>query len=226
MEKIKVLFADDDYMICDAVEYVLANQGWLPLIAHNGSEAYRLYTEKHPDVVVLDVAMPVLSGIDVARKIREHETKTPIIFYTGVGNNKMMKEMLLTGVNQTLMKDYSSDLLIEMVRNSLKSLKPSNLICIADELELDVETDILYVNSNPYQLSRQQSILLCTLSKCMDDVVTIDELCNRMWGERGKLCAQQLRKRVSNLNAILRDKTKLNIYNSRGIGYSLRLEEP
>ena len=114
-----MLFADDDYMICDIVELLLAGERWVPIIAHNGEEAYKLYCEKQPHVIVLDVAMPVLSGIEVADKIREHDKNTPIIFYTGMVSDETMRNILLTGVNQMLMKNFSSELLVEMVRNAL-----------------------------------------------------------------------------------------------------------
>lgn len=227
MENVKVLFADDDYMICDTVELLFTKEGWFPIIAHNGEEAYKLYSEKRPHVIVLDVAMPVLSGIEVAEKIREHDMYTPIIFYTGMSNNETMKNILLTGVNQTLMKNFSSGLLVEMVRNTLKLQVGLNRIILADNVFFDKDARILYVDSAPYMLSPQNAVILFELAKCIDKEVDYDTLCNRIWGDANpKLYYYQLRKRVSELNVFFKDKTKLKIYNIRNIGYSLQNEEP
>ena len=222
MEKIKVLFADDDYMICDTVELLLAKEGWLPIIAHNGEEAYGLYLKMRPHIVVLDVAMPLLSGIEVAEKIREHDKSTPIIFYTGLSSNETMKNILMTGVNQALMKNFSSGLLVEMVRNAVKQQHDLERIILADNVFFDMNAKILYVNSTPYQLSPQNALILFELTKCMNKVLDYDTLCNKLWGGEGlKLYFNQLRKRVSELNVLLEDKTNLRICNFRSRGYSL-----
>ena len=222
MNEIKVLFADDDYMICDIVELLLAGERWLPIIAHNGEEAYALYREKRPHVIILDVAMPVLSGLEVAEKIREHDKNTPIIFYTGMSNDETMRNILLTGVNQMLMKNFSAELIIEMVRNALNlQLDPSRII-LEENVFFDSYAKVLYVNSTKYRISPQQAAILCELAKCMNKEVDYNTLCNRIWGEENsKLYYNQLRKKVSELNAFLKDKSNLRISNIRNRGYAL-----
>ena len=227
METVKVLFADDDYMICDTMEQLLAKEGWFPIIAHNGEEAYELYCEKRPHIVVLDVAMPVLSGIEVARKIRENDMKTSIIFYTGVSNNDTMKNILSLGVNQTLMKNFSSELLVEMVKNSVMNVTISGQIHLASNVVFEPDTKYLYVSSDSYYLPNKQAMILSELAKCINKVVRYDRLCNILWGGvNADFYSTQLRKHVSRLNVLLKDKTKLKIYNIRNSGYSLKNVEP
>lgn len=227
MEKIKVLFADDDYMICDTVELLLAKEGWLPIIAHNGEEAYGLYLETRPHIVVLDVAMPLLSGIEVAEKIREHDKSTPIIFYTGLSSNETMKNILMTGVNQTLMKNFSSGLLVEMIKNSIMHVTVSGQIHLAGNVVFDPDTKYLHVSSDSYYLPNKQAMILSELAKCINKVVRYDRLCNIVWGGgNADFYSTQLRKHVSRLNVLLKDKTKLKIYNIRNSGYLLKNVEP
>ena len=223
MKNIKVLFADDDYLVCDTIEHCIAKEGWVPIIAHNGKEACDRYLEMQPDIVVLDYAMPVQSGVEVAKMIRILNATTPIIFYTGVATEKVLKNIFSIGINMTLMKEFAPSLLVEMVRNVIMQNIFSGNITLANNVMLCTNINTLNVNSVSYKLSPQLAIILGELAKSMNSVVEYDRLCSKVWG--GEVLDDthraDLRKRVSELNKLLKVNTKLVIRNVRGAGYVL-----
>lgn len=74
-----ILIADDDSSSSSAIEKMLAKDGHRCLRATNGQEALRLFRDSQPDLIILDVMMPVLDGFQVCERIREHDRITPVL---------------------------------------------------------------------------------------------------------------------------------------------------
>ena len=81
-----VLVADDDNSSSSAIEKMLAKDGHRCLRARNGQEALRLFWDERPDLIILDVMMPLLDGFQVCERIREHDRATPVLFLTAKGD--------------------------------------------------------------------------------------------------------------------------------------------
>ena len=119
-----VLVADDEPTMLELVSRHLRaiNQPKLEVIeASDGDEAWRLAREKLPDLVVLDVMMPGMSGWEVCRRIRETEkvAKTPVIMLTGIGERLNEMTSPLYGANDYLDKPFEFDVLENKVREAL-----------------------------------------------------------------------------------------------------------
>jgi DNA-binding winged helix-turn-helix (wHTH) protein len=103
----------------------------------------------------------------------------------------------------------------------------SGQIHLASNVVFEPDTKYLYVSSDSYYLPNKQAMILSELAKCINKVVRYDRLCNILWGGvNADFYSTQLRKHVSRLNVLLKDKTKLKIYNIRNSGYSLKNVEP
>ena len=104
-----VLVADDDNSSSSAIEKMLAKDGHRCLRARNGQEALRLFWDERPDLIILDVMMPLLDGFQVCERIREHDRVTPVLFLTAKGDIVDKRIGYGIGGDDYLVKPFSGE---------------------------------------------------------------------------------------------------------------------
>ena len=104
-----VLVADDDNSSSSAIEKMLAKDGHRCLRARNGQEALRLFWDERPDLIILDVMMPLLDGFQVCERIREHDRATPVLFLTAKGDIVDKRIGYGIGGDDYLVKPFSGE---------------------------------------------------------------------------------------------------------------------
>ena len=116
-----VLIADDEPNIVAALEYLLERNGYRVLIARNGDEALQQVEEHLPDLVLLDVMMPLRNGFEVCQKIRENaEWKhIKIVMLTAKGRQTEISKGMALGADAYLLKPFATKELLEQVRRLL-----------------------------------------------------------------------------------------------------------
>jgi DNA-binding response OmpR family regulator len=112
MDKIKVLLAEDELALAHIVRESLEQAGFEVTLCANGDQALQKYREHKPDVLALDVMMSKMDGFQVARKIREADKVTPIIFLTAKSQPKDVMAGFESGANDYLKKPFSVEELI------------------------------------------------------------------------------------------------------------------
>ena len=107
MKKIRLLIADDHAIVRDGLRMVFKSEATFAIVgeATNGEEAIRLTKSRRPDVAILDISMPILNGIEAAKKIREIAPETKILILTVHQNQEYIYEMILAGANGYLLKN-------------------------------------------------------------------------------------------------------------------------
>ena len=111
----KILVVDDDKNICELLRLYLVKEGYSVTMAHDGEAALTDFDKLHPDLVLLDVMMPVLDGWEVCRKIRAKDN-TPIIMLTAQGETYDKELGLELGADDYITKPFNPDVLLARVR--------------------------------------------------------------------------------------------------------------
>lgn len=116
-----VLIADDDADIRELVRYKLDRSGYELVAVEDGERAWAALNERRPDVAVLDVMMPGLSGIDVLKRVREHETlfDLPVILLTARGQDQDVDEGFVAGADDYIVKPFSPRRLVDRLESAL-----------------------------------------------------------------------------------------------------------
>lgn len=117
----KILIVDDEPNIVTALEFLLERNGYQVLVARNGAAALELIEAQHPDLVLLDVMMPVKSGYEVCQRIREHGEwrDIKIVMLTAKGSDVEMNKGLSVGADLYITKPFSTQELVARINGLL-----------------------------------------------------------------------------------------------------------
>ena len=121
MEKtstVRVFLADDNDVIRLGLKKLLENARDIVVVgeANNGDEVMRIIYDLNPDILLLDVEMPLLDGIEVTRRLKREKSKIPILVLSAHTNREYIREMLAIGVSGYLTKDEAPERIVEAVR--------------------------------------------------------------------------------------------------------------
>ena len=116
----KILLVEDEHSLRRVIEFQLREAGYEPILAENGRRGYELFTETLPDLVVTDLAMPEMNGIELTRRIKAISPDTPVVVITAFGDIKTAVEAMRSGAEDYLTKPLDWDELRIIIERSLK----------------------------------------------------------------------------------------------------------
>jgi two-component system phosphate regulon response regulator PhoB len=184
-----ILVVDDERDITDLVAYNLNKAGFKSDKAHDGAEALRLAQARPPRLVILDLMLPGMDGLEVCRRLRaEARTRSvPILMLTAKGEETDKVVGLEVGADDYLTKPFSPRELVARVRALLRRAKPSDQPMEAARFEvpglsLDESKHEVLVKGKPVELTAKEFSLLAYLGTRPGRVVTRDTLLDQVWG--------------------------------------------
>ncbi|MDI3341709.1 MAG: response regulator transcription factor [Sphaerobacter sp.] len=229
MRKNLVLVADDDAPILRLVRTKLQADGYAVVTAMNGREAVEVFEQERPDIVILDLMMPVMDGFEAMQRIRQM-ANTPIIMLTARSSQADKIRGLDLGADDYVTKPFSPDELSARVAAVLRRTKgtvaPANQVLKYDRVTIDLANRRVIVDGREVRLSRTEWELLYQLASNAGRVMLHSELLTRIWGPEFRDETYYLRTWVSRLRAKLEDdrENPTLITTFPGMGY--RLEAP
>jgi two-component system, OmpR family, response regulator RegX3 len=191
---VKVLLAEDEESFVEALVIGLNNEGFRVTVARDGAEAVHLFDEVEPDIVLLDLMLPKMSGIDVCRAIRSR-SRTPIIMVTAKGTEIDTVVALEMGADDYVTKPYRLRELVARMRAVLRRApggpEASQLashdvhgegVWESYEIKMDFDQRRVFVRGDEVHLRRKEFELLRLLVENSGRVLTRDVLIDRVWG--------------------------------------------
>ena len=225
-----VLVADDEPRITKLVAIALRDEGFRVVTASTGEEALQKAEEIRPDVVLLDIVMPDIDGIEVMRQLRERRP-VAVILLTAKGSTADKAKGLDLGADDYVAKPFHPDELAARVRAVLRrssGAAPGSGVLAFDDVEVDLERRMVTRNGEIVQLSRTEWLLLQHLAANAGKVVLHTELLTKVWGPEYRDDLQYLRVWVSRVRRKLGAEPGQpgRIKTFQGIGYLLDAEPP
>lgn len=220
-----VLAVDDEPGILRLIKLELSGQGFRVLTAENGKDGVRMAEEHRPDIALLDILMPEMTGMEVMRELRER-TNIPVILLTAKGSDADKVRGLELGADDYLAKPFSPEELSARVRAVLRravgSVGLENVLRVGD-IEIDLNRRLVKRGGELVELTRTEWMLLQHLAANPGKVMLNVELLSKVWGPEYRGDLQYLRVWVSRLRKKLEadpSDPKL-IKTFQGIGYML-----
>jgi CheY-like chemotaxis protein len=117
--KKKILIVDDTKSYLLVVSQKLEEEGFSVVTAENGQEGLDAVEKEKPDLILLDIEMPIMNGIEVSKKLKESGSDTPIVFLTNMGDLKHISEAMETSTDYIVKSDSSVESIVDMVKKRL-----------------------------------------------------------------------------------------------------------
>jgi DNA-binding response OmpR family regulator len=231
MDKIQVLYAEDEMALAHIVRESLEERDFKVVLCADGEQAFRQFVKQKPDILVLDVMMPKLDGFELAKKIRQTDKTTPIIFLTAKSQVKDVITGFETGANDYLKKPFSVEELIVRMKVLLSTnrlLVPViNVRQSADEfiqigrITYDPSRNNIQFGENTRHLTARESELLNLLCQYKNDIIPRKLLLQKLWGDDNFFNARSLDVFITKLRKHLNADPQVQLINIRGVGYKL-----
>jgi DNA-binding response OmpR family regulator len=186
----KILIVDDDAEIRKVTGIYLANEGYEILKAENGIEALRIIEDTEVDLILLDIMMPEMDGIEVCMKIREKQLVMPIIFLSAKSEELDKIHGLASGADDYITKPFNAMELIARVKSNLRRYTRysavqninKNIIEIGN-LTINTDTREVLVGNKNVRLTPKEFNILELLARNKGVVFSIEKIYDRVWGE-------------------------------------------
>ncbi len=125
-----ILVVDDERLICDLLQIVLNSHGHEVVIASNGRDALKLFVERRPRLILVDICMPGIDGIELLRQIHWMDPTAAVMVLTGLESNALKKYAMELGAREFLNKDVPLDQLIGAVNRALRRSEKASAACL------------------------------------------------------------------------------------------------
>lgn len=183
----RILLVDDEPLITDSLTYSLQREGFEVKAASDGPEALKEVQDFMPDLIVLDIMLPTMSGIEVCRRLRK-ESAVPVIMLTARGEEIDRVLGLEVGADDYLAKPFSFRELLARIRSILRRVELDRQVTqlqpvTMGDLSLDPVARRVYKGKDELQLSAREFDLLTALIKNAGRALSREELLSDVWGE-------------------------------------------
>jgi len=183
----KILVVDDDPDIVEILRYNLSLAGYDVKAASNGKEAIKKAKIFIPEIILLDVMMPEMDGIEACRLIREIPSlnNTRIIFLSARNEDYTQISAFDAGADDYISKPVKPKILLKKISSIFKRIKKKeNKIQLIDlgEIKIDRAKYLVFINKNEIQLPKKEFELFFLLASKPGDVFSRDQIMNKVWG--------------------------------------------
>ena len=223
-DRVSILFAEDEPALGQIVKESLETRDFKVFLVPDGEQAMKVFQEKQPQMLVLDVMMPKKDGFTVAKEIRQVDQSIPIIFLTAKSQTSDVVEGFSIGGNDYLKKPFSMEELIVRINNLLnrKFLQETSEEIIIGDFNFDFQRQTLqYKDEEKFQLTHREAHLLFHLCKNRNEILDRSLILKKLWGDDDFFSARSMDVFITKLRKKLSKDPNLQILNVRGYGYKL-----
>lgn len=213
-----IAIVDDDLHIGNMLEEILQREGYNTLRAYSGTEAIMLFSSKTPDLVLLDLMLPGLSGEELLPKIKQ----IPVIVVSAKIDIDNKVDLLLGGAVDYVTKPFNVKELLARISVALRNTSKQNVLLHHDKILLNTSNYTVSVDDESLKLTRTEFAILKCLMQNSPDAVSKSQLLDKISIDTPDCTENSLKIHISNLRKKLRDATgKDYIEAVWGIGFKL-----
>ena len=228
-QKISVLIIEDEKSICDFIGKTLDSHEYKVTAANNGKDGLALITSSLPDLVLLDLGLPDMDGMDIIRKTREWSS-LPIIVISARTQEKEKVQALDAGADDYITKPFGTFELLARIRTAIRhnnklsdDSQNANRPYAADGLTIDFERRLVTLHGKEILLTRVEYKIVSLLAKNSGKVMTYDTLIDQVWGPYADDNNRILRVNMANIRRKIEENPgePKYIFTELGVGYRM-----
>lgn len=219
----RILVVEDERRMASLLKRGLTEEGHQVFIAHEGTEGFEMARSAEFDVLVLDVMLPGMDGLAIARRLRELHNQTPVLMLTARDTAASVIAGLDAGADDYLTKPFAFDIFLARVRAvSRRGAIPRALCLQIADLKLDPSTRRVTRGEQPVSLTPREFSLLELLMRNHGRVITRDTILESVWGFDSDVAGNTIEAFVRLLRLKIDTSEPKLIHTVRGVGYVMR----
>ncbi len=197
--KITILAIEDEHSISNLISTILTSNGYKVILAHSGKEGLSLIQSHRPDIVLLDLGLPDMDGLDVLKSLRTWSS-TPVIIVSVRGKEQEKVLALDLGADDYLTKPFGTGELLARIRTALRHSQqfvsqegrgPGEAF-VTEDLRIDFDRRQVYIKDKEVHLTQIEYKIVTLLARHVGRVLTYDFIINQIWGPNGTIRDNQL----------------------------------
>lgn len=227
----RLLVVEDEIDLCEAIVEGLEIEGFAVDSVNDGEKALELIDVEMYDLIVLDLNLPNIDGIEILKTIRKNNDYLKVIILSARNSVESKVKALNLGANDYLEKPFAFDELIARINNLLRRefIQQDNIINW-NEISLDSSKKLVTINQNEVKLTNKEYSILRYLMYNQDRVISSEEIMSHVWNMEADAFSNAVRVHIASLRKKLKKKLNYNPINTKiGVGYFLEksnYEEP
>ena len=226
--KDKVLIVEDEQSICNFISTVLSSHDYDPMVARTGAEAQSMIASHCPDLIILDLGLPDMDGVDVIREIRA-KNDTPIVVLSARTDESDKVEALDLGANDYVTKPFGTAELLARVRATLRNSRFQGTgKCVREsfslyDMEIEYDARRVSIAGEEIKLTQTEYNIVQLLALHAGKVLTYAEIIKKVWGYSDYGSVKKLQVNMANIRKKFGEKPGEYKYilNELGVGYRM-----
>ncbi len=217
-QKLTVLYVEDEEKIRNLLKNTIKDEFKKFIVASNGDEGVKLFKKYQPDIVVSDILMPVMNGLEMSKIIKDISKNTPIILLTAFSEKEKLLTAIDIGIDKYLIKPIDVDELLKTIKEiASKKLSIDDVVNLINDYQFNRTKHILYKNNQKIELTKKELRFISVLVDGIGSFVPHDEIKAKVWSNKNVNDAA-----VRTFIKRFRAKTDYNfIKNISGLGYQI-----
>ncbi len=226
MTDINILLAEDDYNLGTLLRNYLIAKNYPATLCVNGREAFEVFTRNPFSICLIDIMMPEMDGLTLAREIRRLKPDIPIIFITAKNQEEDIIEGFVSGADDYITKPFSMEELLYRIEAILRrttgktTFKKEQKYNIG-EYSFDTLKQLLIIGEETFKLTTKESELLELLCRHRNDILERNYALNTIWKDDNYFNARSMDVYITKLRKYLQKDKSVKILNVHGKGYKL-----
>jgi len=227
MNSLKILYAEDDIDVLQDTMFLLGSQFPFIQAVQDGKKALEYYYEEKPDIILLDINLPLMSGLEVAKKIRETDDETFIIIISAYSDKEKLLSAINLNVSAYIVKPFAIDEVTKTINKLIEKSFQKYEIILDNNFRWNERSDNLFHNNNKIVLTRKEIELMSILHNNPQKVFTIEEITTELFKNYSQNTnTNNTTQLISRFKKKVIASSKINdffIENIYGLGYKLKV---
>jgi len=217
----KLLFVEDDIEIRENLRFYLESIFKEIIEVSDGEEALKKYYNCNPDIILLDINIPKLNGIDVAKRIREHDKKTIIIVLTAYDDREILIQAVELKLTKYLLKPVSRSILKETLTKAIQEIRDTQNISLNYDYKWNLKNKVLTHKNEVIKITNNEMKLFDVYCNNSNSIFTNEDLSNLLYEEE-EYNENKVRMFLKRFRKNINPELIVNIY---GLGYKFNYSE-
>ncbi len=218
LRDLTVLFVEDEVELRNALNSAISDEFKKFILARDGEDGLKKFKKFKPDIVLTDIMMPILDGLEMSKEIKKLSKETPIIVLSAFSERDRLLKAIDIGIDKYLIKPIDPDELMSTIEIVIKNLNlVDQLVDLGNGYQFDKLKKVLVKNGNTITLTKKELLFISILVKNLGAFVLHDEIKKYVWTNKGVTDAA-----IRTFIKRIREKTdKEFIKNVPGLGYKI-----